>query len=499
MRTRIRARTFVFVWLLAASPLSAQEAVPASLSLQQALEIARTTNPGFLQTRNDEALADWNVRQAWGSLMPSASASGGVSWQGTGEQAFGTLTLGDLGFGNQPSYYQSNYSLNLNYALDWARIQGPKQSRADHRTTLAQIDVAEGSLVSRVTTAYVEILRQGEAVRIAALQLENNEFNLRLAQGQLEVGSVTPIDVGQAEVLVGRSEVTVLQAENRLATSRMRLLELLGLPVQQDFEPTTMFELTEPTWDLETLTRMALSDNPELVARRYSSESAAIGVSSAKSAYLPSLSINTGWSGFTRQASNTDFQIAQAQAQIAGSIASCVRTNELYARLSPPLPPLDCAQFAFTDVQRDAINSANNQFPFNFVGSPPGVRLLISVPIFQGLSRQRNLEAARLQRDDLTERVREQELALQADLAIGLANARTLYQSALLEERNRELADQQLRLARERYQLRAITFVELVDAQTLSAQAEFDRIGAVFAYHDSVTTLEALVGTSLRF
>jgi len=321
------------VWLLAASPLSAQEAVPASLSLQQALEIARTTNPGFLQTRNDEALADWNVRQAWGSLMPSASASGGVSWQGTGEQAFGTLTLGDLGFGNQPSYYQSNYSLNLNYALDWARIQGPKQSRADHRTTLAQIDVAEGSLVSRVTTAYVEILRQGEAVRIAALQLENNEFNLRLAQGQLEVGSVTPIDVGQAEVLVGRSEVTVLQAENRLATSRMRLLELLGLPVQQDFEPTTMFELTEPTWDLETLTRMALSDNPELVARRYSSESAAIGVSSAKSAYLPSLSINTGWSGFTRQASNTDFQIAQAQAQVAGSIASCVRTNELYARL----------------------------------------------------------------------------------------------------------------------------------------------------------------------
>ena len=152
-----------------------------------------------------------------------------------------------------------------------------------------------------------------------------------------------------------------------------------------------------------------------------------------------------------------------------------------------------------TDAQQDAITSANNQFPFNFVGSPPSVGLQISIPIFQGLSRQRNLEAARLQRDDLVERVREQELALEADLAIGLANARTLYQSALLEERNRELADQQLRLARERYQLGAITFVELVDAQTVLAQAEADRIGAVFAYHDSVTTLEALVGTSLRF
>jgi|TARA_B100000745_G_C19782648_1_gene256418 outer membrane protein len=122
----------------------------------------------------------------------------------------------------------------------------------------------------------------------------------------------------------------------------------------------------------------------------------------------------------------------------------------------------------------------------------------MSIPIFQGLSRQRNLEAARLQRDDLVEQVREQEIALEADISIGLANVRTAYQSALLEERNRELADQQLRLARERYQLGEITFVDLVAAQTVLAQAEADQVAAVFAYHDLVTTVESLVGTSLR-
>ena len=122
----------------------------------------------------------------------------------------------------------------------------------------------------------------------------------------------------------------------------------------------------------------------------------------------------------------------------------------------------------------------------------------MSIPIFQGLSRQRNLEAARLQRDDLGYQVREQELALEADISIGLANVRTAYESALLEERNRALADQQLRLARERYRLNAITFIELVDAQTLLAQADRDRVFAVFFYHDSVTSLEALVGSSLR-
>ena len=495
----IRARLILLAVVLVASPLEAQEAVPSSLSLDEALEIARTTNPGFIQTRNDEALADWNVRQAWGALMPSASANVGASWQGGGEQRLGSLTLGDLGFGDQPSYYFSNYGISLGYSVDWATIQGPKQSKADRRTTLAQIGMAESSLVTQVTTAYIEVLRQQDAVRIAEQQLANSEFNLRLAQGQLEVGSVTPIDVGQAEVQVGRSEVTLLQMRNFLDTSRMRLLQFMGLPVVQDFEPSTTFELTEPTWDLATLTQAALSGNPDLLTRRSSSEAADISVSSAKSAYLPSLSVQTGWSGFSREASSTDFQIAQAQGQVAGSIASCVRTNDLYSRLANPLPPIDCTQLAFTDEQRNAIVSANDQFPFGFVGSPPSIGLTLSVPIFQGLSRQRNLEAARLQRDDVAQQVREQELAVQADLAIGLANARTLYQSALLEERNSELADQQLRLARERYQLGAVTFIELIAAQTGLAQAEADRIGAEFMYHDSVTNLEALVGAPLRF
>jgi outer membrane protein len=497
MRTRIPT-LLVLALLFVCARAQAQVAVPSRLSLADAIQIARANNPTYLATRNDEALADWDVRQAWGDLLPTASASSGVSWQGAGEQQFGSLTAADLGFGNQPSFYFSNYNIGLNYSLNLAKVLGPSQAKAQREATRAQIRVSEAALVSQVTNAYVELLRQQEAVRLAEQQLENSRFNLRLAQGQLEVGSVTPIDVGQAEVQVGRSEVTALQSRNALATARMRLLQQLGLPVDQDFEPTTRFELTEPSWTLDELKEIALADNPTLQSRRRAKKSADIGVRSARSSYFPSLSINTGWSGFTREASSSDFQIAQAQARVAGSVAQCVNTNDLYARLADPLPPLDCSRFAFTDAQRQAIISQNDAFPFNFQRSPPSVSMSLSIPIFQGLSRQRNLESARLQRDDLAHQVREQELALEADLAIGLANTRTAYQSALLEERNRTLADQQLRLARERYQLGAITFVALVDAQTVLAQADRDQIAAVFAYHDAVTNLEALIGSSVR-
>jgi len=479
--------------------LGAQETVPPRLTLEQALEIARGNNPGFLQTRNDAELADWDVREATSQFFPQATASAGVQWQGAGEQQFaGGLTLGDLGFTDQPSYYTSNYRLGLSWSINWATWKGPSQAKAQRRVTDAQIDAAESNLVTQVTNEYLEVLRQQEALRVSRLQLENSEFNLRLAQAQLEVGAVTGIDVGQAEVQVGRSRVQVLQSENALSTARMRMLQQLGQPLGQEFELVTPFPLTEPRWNLEELEATALGANPTLASRRASRESADIGVSIARSQYMPTLSLSTAWTGFTREASSTDLQILQAQGQVQSRIAQCIQTNDLYSRLANPLPPADCSRFTFTDAQRQQIISQNDQFPFSFQQSPMTVSLQLSIPIFQGLGRERNLAAARLQRDDLTHQIREQELALEADIAIALANIRTAYQSALLEESNRALAEQQLLLARERYQLGEITFVDLVAAETTLAQAERDRISAVFAYHDLITSLETLVGSPLR-
>lgn len=485
---------------LAWSPcLAAQERVPERLTLEQALEVASRNSPVFLRARNDRALADWDVRQAYGQLLPTANASSRVSWQGSGEQQLGSsLTAGDLGLGNQPSYYFSSWDVGVNYSLDWATIRGPALAKAEREATVARIDATGSELAALVTTAYVEVLRRSELLNTARQQLENARINLRLAQGQLEVGSVTPIDVGQAEVQVGRAEVQVLQADNAVETARMRLLQQMGVGVGQPFEPGTEFIAQPPRWGLDSLRALALVENPTLRATRMTRESAELGVSSAWSSYLPSLSISTGWGGFARQASDAGFLVARAQAQAAGAISRCVSTNDLYRRLADPLPPVDCSQLVFTDEQRRSIYAANDQFPFGFERSAPAVSFGLSIPIFTGLSRQRNLEAARIQRDDVTQELRERELALEADLRIALANVETAFRSASLEERNRDLAERQLTLARERYQLGAITFVELMDAQTVLSQAESDHIVALFAYHDAVTDLEALVGAPLR-
>ena len=99
---------------------------------------------------------------------------------------------------------------------------------------------------------------------------------------------------------------------------------------------------------------------------------------------------------------------------------------------------------------------------------------------------------------DTRYRVGEQQLALRADIEARTATVRTAYETALIEERNQALADEQLRLAQERYRNGLSNFIDLVEAETLKAQADRERIVAIFTYHDAIADLEAVVGTPLR-
>jgi len=478
--------------------LSAQDVADISLSLEEAIVIARQNNPSFQATRNDEVNADWDVKSAYGALLPSATSSGGISWQGPGEQRFGSITAQELGFANQPSFWTSRYSLGLNYSISGSTLLAPGQAKARRRATRAQVANAGATLVFQVTQQYIAVLRQAEQVKVSQQQLERTAFNLRLAQAQYEVGTASAVEVAQAEVGAGRAEVTVLLDQNQHETARIRLLQLMGVDLDLPVVLTTPFRLTEPLWNQDELYELGLDGNPNLRALRENHRASEFGVKIAKSAYLPSLSVTTSLSGFSQQATSTNSRVFSAEAQSIASINNCLFQNDLFSRLADPLPASDCSRLAFSDADAQTIRDANDVFPFNFTGVPPTASLSISLPIFQGLSRQRQIEAAQVQREDLRFSLREQELALRADIATGLATLRTAYRSALLEERNQATADEQLRLARERFTVGLADFVELLNAESVKAEADRASIAAIFAYHDALASLESAVGQSLR-
>ena len=480
------------------SGTAAQDLVPVSLTLGEAIEISRRNNPRLQAVRNDEDLANWNVKSAYGALFPSVSVGGGVTWQGAGEQTFGSLTAEQLGFADQPSFLFSNYSLGLEYELNGSTLMAPGQAKADRVATLAQVADAEANLVFQVTQGYIDVLRQIEQLRVSQQQRERATFNLRLAEARLAVGSATGVDVAQAEVAVGRAEVTVLQTANALETARIRLLQQMGADLDSPLVPTTPFGLAEPLWDREELYQMGLENNPNLRSLRASRSSSSYGVKMAKSSYLPSINLSARTSGFTRQASNSALEIQQGEFQAQSTIQNCLFFNDLFSRLDDPLPSQDCSQLQFTDADARLIQRQNRDFPFSFTGQPPIASISISLPIFQGLSRQRQVTEAQVLLEDLDIGLREEELALRADIAATLATVRTAYQAALIEEQNQTVADEQLRLARERFTVGLADFLELLEAETLKVEADREQIAAIFAYHDFLANLEAVVGNSLR-
>jgi outer membrane protein len=484
------------LWL--AVPAGAQERVPDRLGLEDALSIARLNNPTLLQWQNDLELANWDVRSAYGALLPDASLSSGISWQGSGEQNFGSITTGELGFSNQPSFLFSNYNLSASLRLSGATLLGPSQQNARRRSTQANIVSQEATLTFFVTQTYLAVLRETEGLTLAQQELQRAEFNARLARGQRDVGAATGLDVAQAEVALGRARVTLLQTETALRTAKLRLAQALGVPLAGDVTLTTTFALEEPTWSEADLYGEALEANPDLALLRSNRSVSEIDERIARSSYFPSLSVTAGISGFTREASSTDFQIQQAMAAAGGRIAQCESLNELYRRLADPLPTTDCSAFAFSEATRQQIIDTNDVFPFDFTTSPPTLSLGISIPIFQGLSRQRQVEAAQVARDDISHQIRAQELQLSTDIAAGLAAVRTGYEGAIIEEQNQVWAGEQLRLAQEQYRLGLVSFLELVEAETVKAQADRALIDAIFTYHENVSSLESVVGTALR-
>lgn len=479
-------------------PAAAQAPVPASLSLPEALEIALRNNPGVRAARNDVAVANWNLNSAYGALLPSASLTSSVQWQGAGEQRFGSITADQLGFQDQPSFLFSSYNAGVNFSLSGRSLMAPGQARRNREATRAQVRTAEATLRLNVTRAYLEVLRQVEGLSLAEQELARAQLNLDLARASQEVGSGSAIDVQQAEVNVGRAEITLLQSRTGVRNARVRLLQNLGVDLSTEPSLTTSFEVTEPTWTVDELYEMAVLQNPNLQALRAGEESARYGVRMAWSSYLPSLSVSAGFSGFTRRASSTAGQEAAAIAAGNAAVAQCMFLNDLISRLPDPPPLQNCALLATPQSAIEAIRDANKAFPFNFTTQPPSASLSISLPVFQGLGRQREVESARALLNDNRFQIQEQELALRADIESRVAIVRTAYETALIEERNQALADEQLRLAQERYRLNLSNFINLVEAETVKARADRERIFSIFTYHDAIADLEAVVGTPLR-
>jgi outer membrane protein len=497
--TALRRRAGALVVLCAAATaapglLAAQQTPATGLTLESALAATREHNPDLLAQRNDIVAAHAATRAARADFIPSASASADLGYTAPGVQRFGAQE-----FGEKPAYYSSGYSVGLNYEISGAKLMQPRITRAQEHATDRRIVGYEASLVSRVTQQYLTGLQAGEQVQQAEREVARTLEHERLAKARLEVGTGTPLDVRRAEVDRGRAEVTLLQRRNDYATQVLLLGQMMGTPISPETRLSSTFALRDPSWTAEQLVAMALANNPDLAAARASSVAARTGVRAARTQYLPSVSMSAGWNASSYSAANTDPLYRQALTGAEQSYAGCTQQNQIFTALD--LTPQDCgpnptsAEFQ-TDLRQQV--EASNPGLFNMQRQPFSARLTFSLPIFNGLQRERRIEEARVQASDADLAVRSQELRMRTDVETALLALRTAFATAQLQEQVVNRATDELRLAQERFRFGLASSVEVTDAQTSLAEAERGRIDAIYNYHKSLAAIEALVGQTLR-
>ncbi|HEX2094081.1 MAG TPA: TolC family protein [Longimicrobiaceae bacterium] len=470
-----------------------QGAVPETLTLEEALATARQNNPDFLAQQNDRRSARAAVRSARADFLPSAMVSNSFGYTAAGERRLGSVALRQ----GEPAYYASSYSVGMQYDLNGAKLLQPRITRAQERAVEQRIAGAEANLNAQVVQQYLSVLQAQEQVAQAEREVGRTEEHRRLAQARFDVGAGTPLDVRRAEVQKGQAEVALVQARNTLAIATLQLGQLMGVNLQPGVRLASEFAVFQPRWEADALVAQATQNNPDLRAARAQAGAARTGVSAARSSYLPSLNLNVGWNGSVYRAGNIDplvsRQIQGAQERLEG----CHQGNALARLLNQPQQ--DCSQFNFTEAAiRAQVREQNSGYPFDYNRQPMSAELTVSLPLFTGLSRHQRVAEARVNAEDAAYAVRAQENRLRVEVSTTLRNLETAYQTAQLQEQVVRTAEEELRLARERFRFGAASSVEVTDAQTSLAQAERARLDAVYNFHKSLAAMEALVGQSLR-
>jgi outer membrane protein len=298
--------------LLAVSFCSAQMPVgtPKTLTLNDAVTIAMQRNLNVVQAANNVDAARSGVLAAYGSYLPSLSASS--NWSRTQNETpsgviFNPTTGTYIPVGGSSLSTSYGAGLNLNYTVFDGLTRESNFGKAYSSKAIADqtfLRTKQG-IVYQVQASYLAVLRNEQLVKV-------NEENLKRERGQLEriqesnrVGALAIGDVYRQQSAVATDEFNLITAQNTYDKSIADLLSLIGLDVRDDYHiadtsvPTEVdsveFSHLPSLEKFEQFRKQALDARPDYQVAAENLNSAGYNVTSAWGRYLPGVSASAGY------------------------------------------------------------------------------------------------------------------------------------------------------------------------------------------------------------
>jgi len=408
-------------------------------SLKESVDYALENNISVKQTILDQEIAKENVRSAKGNFLPDVSGSASQGWN------FGSFI--DVNGGRIATDSRGN-SFNLNTGVTlfngFRNTNTYSQAKLGVETSQLQLDILKNNISLNVVNAYLNILFNKEALKLAEDQISISEESLRQIQELVDAGVRARADLLVAKSQVATDNERLVNAQNSVDLSLLSLAQILQIESQGfDIEEVNI-DLTDAVLlykNSNEILSYAIENRPEIKNAELNIENAELNYQISRSAYYPTLSFGAG--------ARTSYQHLQGQ-------------KDTRRELDPnSLTGFSRVPFGFFD-QIDANLGYNVGFTLN-------------IPIFSGFRNDASVSRAKINKERIELALEQEKQTLKANVEQAFADAKATllqYESSKLSLESQELAFQN---EQDKYDLGVSTSFQLeqVRNRLINAQSSF--------------------------
>ena len=335
--------------------------------------------------------------------------------------------------------YSGGINLSQSLFNFGSKVNSVRQSDNSYQISRIQKRQTTASIILNVYTFYYQYLKDSELYEIAKEDLQLSKRQLELVEQQFDLGAVSKTDYLKATVRYGTSRSTLLNRELSFNNSFKNLrnsMGLIGTDTVISLPQKVEINLIIPSFDEAYQLMLSNSPNLNILDKRVTS--AKISVKQSWASSLPSLSMSLGYN-------------ATSSEQI---------TKQYF--------------------EDNYIQSAN---------------LTLSIPLFNGFRKRNDIKISKLQLSNqqasYSSATKDAEVSLYS-----LLNRLNNYEELIpIQEEVLLSAEEDLRLAQQKYELGSAAILELLDAQLAVIQASSSLVTTKYDAAIQLANLDNLIGT----
>lgn len=279
--------------LLGASGLYAQQT--QRLTLEDCIRMATEESVDVRGRQLQRSRAELQVQARRHAFLPtlSAGASQGFDF---GRSADKTGVLQDR------SSASTSFSLSGNVTLfsGFSRLHDLKAARLQLQASEAELDQARWDIRMQVTQLYFSLLHAQRVQRVAESDVARAAEQLAYSTAMVEAGKWSRDRQAEAEAQSASSGLRLVEAQNAVALAYTDLMQAIEARINYEVEPIAVEqEVAKAEQELrpyEETYSLALGLQPSVRSSDAQLHAAKEQIASARAGYMPTLSLNAGYS-----------------------------------------------------------------------------------------------------------------------------------------------------------------------------------------------------------